>query len=614
MRTSPETAIREEEALGKAYDARLMRRLLRYLRSYRWHVAVAVATLIAASGLELVGPWLTKVAIDRAIPAGDHRLLALLGGAYLAALLVAGALEYGRTLLTTWIGQRVMQDLRNQVFARLQRLSLSFFDRHPVGRLMTRLTSDVEVLNEMFTTGVVTIFGDVFTLLFIIGAMLALDWKLALATFTVLPFVFLAAALFRAKARGAYRDIRVRLARINAYVQERIGGMSVVQLFRQEEATRGRFRQINDEYLKAHLRSITYYALFFPIVELLAAIALALIIWYGGGAALRGEVTIGVIAAFLQYARRFFRPIQDLSEKYNILQSAMASSERIFRLLDEEPEIGEPEGPRVLGPSAHGRIAFENLWFRYTEAPPGEGGGDGSPAPGREWVLKGIDFVVEPGQRVAIVGATGAGKTTILNLLMRFYEPQRGRITLDGVELREIPLAELRARMGLVLQDVYLFSGTARKNIVLGRAEISDGAMRAAASRVGLDRYIRRLRDGYEHGLGERGANLSAGERQLLSFARALAGDPEVLLLDEATSSVDSELEYQIQEALEKLMEGRTSIVIAHRLSTIQHADRIFVLHHGEIREAGTHRELLERGELYARLYRLQFAVPTAAA
>ncbi len=625
MQTSPEGQIREEEALGKAYDAHLMRRLLGYLSPYRWKVVAAVLMLIAASGLELVGPWLTKVAIDEAIPAGDFGFLGLLGLIYIGSLLAAAVLEYGRTLLTTWIGQKVMLDLRDQIFGHLQRLSLRFFDRNPVGRLMTRVTNDVEVLNEMFTSGVVTIFGDVFTVVFIMAAMLIMDWRLALVTFTVLPLVFFAAWLFRVKVRQAYRDIRVRLARLNAFLQERISGMTVVQLFRQEGPTRDRFGDINDDYLQAHLRSITYYALFFPVVELLASIALALIIWYGGMQALEGTLTIGVIAAFLQYARRFFRPIQDLSEKYNVLQSAMASSERIFRLLDEAPEVRDPARPTHLPTPLRGRIAFENVWFRYTEAgdgaaapsPRGDGAlPEGAPVPEaeREWVLTDVSFVVEPGQRVAIVGATGAGKSTIINLLMRFYDPQRGRVTLDGVDLREVPIRELRGQMGLVLQDVYLFSGTARRNIVLGREGITDEAMRQAARRVGADRYLRRLSEGYEHPLGERGGNLSVGERQLLSFARALAGDPRVLLLDEATSSVDSEIEAQIQRALETLMEGRTSLVIAHRLSTIQNADRILVIHHGEIRESGTHRELLERDGLYARLHRLQFTTPTAAA
>jgi ATP-binding cassette subfamily B protein len=585
-----------------------MKRLLAYLRPYKWHVAGAILMLIAASGLELVGPWLTKVAIDQAFPQGDTAYLSKLGLIYLGSLVLAAGLGYVQTLLTTWIGQRVMVDLRDELFGHMQRLDLKFFDKNPVGRLITRVTSDIEVLNEMFTSGVVTIFGDVFTIGAIVTAMLLLDWRLALVTFAVLPVVFMCAMVFRIKVRSAYRDIRVRLARINAYLQERITGMSVVQLFGQQEPSRREFARINDDHLQAHLRSITYYALFFPVIELLSAVALALIVWYGGFRSLEGAMTIGTIAAFLQYARRFFRPIQDLSEKYNVLQNAMASSERVFRLLDREPEIREPAAPKHLG-RAQGRIAFEDVWFRYVTPPPGEEG----EKPPEEWILKGIDFVVEPGERVAVVGATGAGKSTLINLLMRFYEPQRGRITLDGIDIRDIPITELRTSMGLVLQDVYLFSGSAGWNIDLGRENVGEEEIRAAAVRVGADPYVRRLPGGYEQELAERGGNLSVGERQLLSFARALAGDPAILLLDEATSSVDSEIEAKIDEALEKLMTGRTSLVIAHRLSTIQNADRILVLHHGEIRETGTHEELLRMEGLYARLHRLQFATPDAA-
>jgi ATP-binding cassette subfamily B protein len=585
-----------------------MKRLLAYLRPYKWHVAGAILMLIAASGLELVGPWLTKVAIDQAFPQGDTAHLSKLGLIYLGSLVLAAGLGYVQTLLTTWIGQRVMVDLRDELFGHMQRLDLKFFDKNPVGRLITRVTSDIEVLNEMFTSGVVTIFGDVFTIGAIVTAMLLLDWRLALVTFAVLPVVFLCAMVFRIKVRSAYRDIRVRLARINAYLQERITGMSVVQLFGQQEPSRREFARINDDHLQAHLRSITYYALFFPVIELLSAVALALIVWYGGFRSLEGAMTIGTIAAFLQYARRFFRPIQDLSEKYNVLQNAMASSERVFRLLDREPEIREPAAPEHLG-RAKGRIAFEDVWFRYVTPPPGEEG----EKPPEEWILKGIDFVVEPGERVAVVGATGAGKSTLINLLMRFYEPQCGRITLDGIDIRDIPIAELRTSMGLVLQDVYLFSGSAGWNIDLGRENVGEEEIRAAAVRVGADPYVQRLPGGYEQELAERGGNLSVGERQLLSFARALAGDPAILLLDEATSSVDSEIEAKIDEALEKLMTGRTSLVIAHRLSTIQNADRILVLHHGEIRETGTHEELLRMDGLYARLHRLQFATPDAA-
>lgn len=566
--------------------------------------------LVAASGLELVGPWLTKIALDQAVPTADTGLLGTLAVVFVSALVAAASLEYARTLLTTWIGQRVMLDLRGQVFSRLQRLDLAFFDRNPVGRLMTRVTSDIEVLNEMFTSGVVTIFGDLFTIGAIVTAMLLLDWRLALVSFAVLPLVFVAAILFRRKVREAYRDIRTRLARINAFLQERITGISVVQLFRQERPTAARFARINDSHLQAHLRSITYYALFFPVIEFLTAVAVALILWYGGLHALEGTISIGVIAAFLQYVRRFFRPIQDLSEKYNILQSAMASSERVFRLLDREPAIEEPGQP-VIPTEIHGDIEFQGVWFRYP-APQGSDRTD-SPESADEWVLEDISFHARPGERVAIVGATGAGKSTIVNLLLRFYDPQRGRILLDGIDIRDIPLATLRASMGLVLQEVYLFSESAAENISLGRESIDEQSVRRAAARVGADRYVRRLPGGYDQTLGERGSNLSVGERQLLSFARALSGAPRILLLDEATSSVDSEIEAQIDRALEELMTGRTSIVIAHRLSTVQHADRILVLHHGEIRETGTHRELLALGGLYARLYRLQFTGTEAA-
>ena len=627
---TPDGPLQEEEALGKAYDARLMRRLLAYLRPYRLRVAIAVVMLIAASGLALIGPWLTMEVIDGAIPRRDFGALRNLAIIFFISLLLSGVLEYGRTILTTWIGQNVMLDLRQEIFRHLQRLRLAYYDRNPVGRLMTRLTSDVEVLNEMFTSGVVTIFGDVFTVGFIMVAMLVMDWRLALVTFSVLPFVFVAAWVFRRRVREAYRDIRVRLARINAYLQERITGVRVVQLFRQEAMTARWFREINDDHLEAHLRSITYYALFFPVIEVLASVALALIIWYGGNQALEGTLTIGVIVAFLQYARRFFRPIQDLSEKYNILQGAMASSERIFRLLDEAPGIEDPRRP--VDPAAvRGRIEFEDVWFRYL-SPEEDAAGITTPAlanaaawegaegrldgdaPDDGWVLRGINFVAAPGQRLAVVGATGAGKTTLFSLLMRFYEPQRGRITLDGVDIRNLRLADLRHRMGLVLQDVYLFSGTAADNIALDREGIGADEIREAARQVGVDRHLARLPKKYDEPLSERGGNLSVGERQLVSFARALAGDPPILLLDEATSSVDSEIEAEIQTALERLMRGRTSLVIAHRLSTIRGADRILVLHQGRITESGTHDTLLDRGGLYAQLHRLQFRKPTAAA
>jgi ATP-binding cassette subfamily B protein len=602
MQPAPEAEFHEEEALGKAYDGRLMRRLLRYLRPYRLKVALAVVMLIAASGLDLVGPYLTARAIDVAIPRRDLDMLAVLAGIYTLTLVLALFLSYAQTLTTVWIGQRVMYDLRTQIFAQLQRLSLRFFDRNPVGRLMTRLTSDVEALNEMFTSGVVAIFGDVFTLVFIVGIMLAMNWELALVSFTVVPLVYITAHWFRKNVRRSYRDIRVKLARINAFLQERITGMGVVQLFGRERTELAKFQEINDDHMRAHLRSIHYYALFWPIIEVIAAVAVALVLWYGGLNVLEGTLTVGVVAAFLQYVRRFYRPIQDLSEKFNILQSAMASSERIFKLLDSEPTVPDPVSAKRMPSPVRGAVEFRDVWFAYNKSGHRD---DGSPP---DWVLKDVSFKATPGERLAIVGHTGAGKTTIINLLTRFYDVQQGAILLDGVDVREFTQRELRTAIGLVLQDVYLFSGSARLNIRLGKQDITEEQMIAAARRVGADRFIRNLPDAYDHSLGERGSSLSVGERQLLSFARALAFDPAILILDEATSSVDSEIEAQIQAALEELMRGRTSIVIAHRLSTIQNADRILVLHHGELVEEGTHAELLERDELYARLYELQFA------
>ncbi len=591
----------EEEALGKAYDAKLMRRLLGYLWPYRSRVSLAVLLLVLAAGLQVVGPWLTKLALDNAIPTQDGRLLALLGIAYLGTAVLTFFLQYGQAVLTTWLGQRVMMDLRSSIFRHMQRLDLRFYDRNPVGRLMTRITSDVETLNEMLSSGVVTVFGDVFTLAFIVAAMVKMEWRLALVAFSVLPLVAVAAFVFRSRVRAAYRDIRTRLARMNSFLHERFTGIRVVQLFDREKADSQRFREVNDDYLQAHLRSITYYALFFPVIEVFTALALALIIWYGGGSVIQGTVTVGVVAAFLQYATRFFRPIQDLSEKYNILQGAMASSERIFKLLDEAPRITDPLSPVHLPDRVRGDIRFEDVWFSY---------GDGADNP--HWVLKGVSFHAARGQRVAIVGHTGAGKTTLASLLMRFYEPQRGTIYLDGVPISLLTLPDLRARICLVLQDVFLFSKDVAFNIRLGEHHISDDQVREAARQVGVAPFIDRLPSGYGQELGERGSTLSAGERQLVSFARALAFDPEILVLDEATSSVDSEVEAHIETATKRLMKGRTSLVIAHRLSTIQGADRILVLHQGELREQGTHTELLRRGGLYARLYELQFASATA--
>jgi ATP-binding cassette subfamily B multidrug efflux pump len=581
----------DSDGAGRGYDASLLRRLLGYLRPYRWWTLGAVLLLMSQSVLALIGPRLTQHALDVAVPHHDLGLLGLLTGLYLATLVVDFVVEYGGTLLTSFIGQRVMYDLRMQLFGHLQRLSIGYFDRNPVGRLMTRVTSDVETLNELFSSGVVTIFGDAFTLVAIMGMMLAIDVRLALVTFAVIPLVWLTARIFRRHVRQAFGDIRVRLARLNAFLQERLSGMRVVQLFGREEDTARRFGVLNRDHLEAHLRSITVYAVFFPAVEVLTAVAMALLLWYGGLRVLDSTLTIGVLAAFIQYTRRFFQPLQDLSEKFNLLQSAMASSERIFALLDEPVTVREPEAPVALPRPVRGAVRFENVWFRYSPTGP--------------WVLRDVSFTASPGQTIALVGHTGAGKTTIVSLLLRFYDPERGRITVDGVDIRQLSSADLRSIIGFVQQDLFLFTGDIQHNLTLD-APISPEAAREAAERVGADRFIERLPSGYHHELGERGRSLSVGERQLLSFARALALDPSILVLDEATSSVDAEAEAQIQRAIAELMAGRTSLVVAHRLSTILHADEILVLHYGEIRERGSHRELLAQRGLYERLYQLQ--------
>ncbi len=589
-----------EEALGKAYDAALARRLLGYLRPYRGAAALAGLLLLAMSGLALVGPSLTQRALDVAIPQGDLAMLGTLAALYVGALLLEFLCEYGQALLTAWIGQRVMADLRLQVFAKLQRLSIPFYDRNPVGRLMTRVTSDVETLNELFSSGVVAVFGDVFTLVAIMVLMLVKDWRLALVAFGVIPLVLLTVSVFRRQVRDAFRDIRTRLAVLNSYLQEHLSGMRVVQLFNRERDAAERFDRLNRDQLDAHLRSITVYAVFFPVIEILTAVALASLLYYGGLRTLDQTLTLGLLAAFIQLTRRFFQPLQDLSEKYNLLQSAMASSERVFRLLDTPVTVIEPPAPHRLVRPVRGEVAFEGVWFRYAE-------GAGDQEPEGAWVLRDVSFTARPGQTVAIVGHTGAGKTTIINLLLRFYDPQRGRITVDGTDVRELSVDELREAIGFVQQDLFLFTGDILRNLTLD-APISDAQAHEAARRVGADRFIEHLPAGYGHVLGERGRSLSVGERQLLSFARALALDPRILVLDEATSSVDAEAEAQIQRAIAELMLGRTSLVVAHRLSTILHADEILVMHHGEIRERGSHRTLLAHRGLYQRLYQLQLS------
>lgn len=579
----------------RRYDAALMRRLLAYIAPYRWLAALAVLLLLGTAGLTLVGPWLTQRALDVAVPARDLGLLRTLALVYLGALVLEFGLDYAQAYLTSWMGQRVMADLRLQVFSHLQRLSVAFFDRHPVGRLMTRVTSDVETLNELFSSGVVTVFGDVFTVIAIVVMMLATDWRLALVAFAVMPVMLLAVATFRRHVRSSFREIRTRVARLNSFLQEHLTGLRVIQLFGRERAEAAAFSEVNRAHLQAHLRSITVYAVFFPVVEFLSSVALALLLWYGGVRVLDQTLTVGVLAAFIQLTRRFFQPLQDLSEKYNLLQSAMASSERIFQLLDTAPAVASPARPARLAQPVRGEVAFEGVWFRYGAPADGDAG----------WVLRDVSFVARPGQTLALVGHTGAGKTTILSLLLRYYDPERGRITLDGVDIRDLDLADLRGLIGFVQQELFLFTGDIERNLVLDSGR-GPGAARAAAARVGASRFIERLPGGYGHVLGERGRSLSVGERQLLSFARALAQDPRILVLDEATSSVDAEAEGQIQRAVAELMAGRTSLVVAHRLSTILHADEILVMHHGEIRERGTHRALLAAGGLYERLYRLQ--------
>lgn len=601
------------EAEEKGYDAALMRRLLSYVAPYKSTAVIALLLLLGTAGLTLVGPALTQRALDVAIPASNFGLLRTLALLFLASLVLEFLFDYGQAYLTAWMGQRVMADLRLTVFSHLQRLSVSYFDRNPVGRLMTRVTSDVETLNELFSSGVVTVFGDIFTLVAIVANMLIVDWRLALVAFAVIPLMMLAAFTFRKLVRDSFSDIRVRVARLNAFLQEHLTGMRVVQLFGREEAEAKAFARVNNEHLKAHLRSITVYAVFFPVVEFLTSVALALLLWRGGARALEGTLTVGVLAAFIQLTRRFFQPLQDLSEKYNLLQSAMASSERIFRLLDTEPTVKPPAHPAALSAPVRGEVVFEDVWFRYAAGAAEKAGDSGTAsaasaptaASAGSWVLKGVSFRASPGQTIALVGHTGAGKTTIINLLLRFYDPERGRITLDGVDIRDLDPSDLRGLIGFVQQDLFLFTGDINHNLILD-AEITPAAAQLAAERVGADRFIERLPNGYGHVLGERGRSLSVGERQLLSFARALARDPRILVLDEATSSVDAEAEAQIQQAVGELMRGRTSLVVAHRLSTILNADEILVLHHGEIRERGTHRALLAQGGLYERLYRLQ--------
>jgi ATP-binding cassette, subfamily B, multidrug efflux pump len=664
-------SIHEEEVLGKAYDSRLMKRLLTYLRPYKWQTALALTAIIIKAGADVLGPYLTKIAIDKylvRVP-GLHSPLdfflsnqSLVGIAQIAAIYIgllsfSFFLEFLQTYFMQWTGQMVMFDLRSQIFRHLQRMHIGFYDKNPVGRLVTRVTTDVDALNELFTAGVVSIFEDVFVLVGILTIMLSMNWKLALITFAVLPLIAIATKIFRDKVRDSYRRIRVAIARINAYLQEHVSGMVVLQLFNREERAFKKFSQVNAVHMDAFKDAIMAHAVYYPVVEILSSIAIACVIWFGGNDVIRGTTTfalalefsrtkliafhvvrtvttLGVLVAFMQYAQRFFRPIQDLSEKYNILQSAMASSERVFKLIDTPVEITSPA--LTARPEGPGKIEFDHVWFAYRTTPVAEphgdsrqqqsrsdsrpelcarsaGGGlpisgDGhNPAGGPDWVLRDVSFSINPGETVAIVGHTGAGKTTIISLLMRFYEVQKGAIRIDGVDVKDMDLPELRRRFGVVLQDPFLFSGTIAGNVRLGTAWIKDADVEQAAEDVNLAEFVRSLPGRFQEEVRERGSTLSTGQKQLISFARALAHNPQILVLDEATSSVDTETEFRVRDALGHMVEGRTSVIIAHRLSTVQRADKIIVMHKGQVREIGTHQELLAQRGIYYKLYQLQY-------
>lgn len=592
----------DDEILGKAYDARLMRRLLWYLLPYWRQVGVALAAILVGSGAALAQPYLVKLAIDDHVATRRLEGLDRLALLYVLVLVAAFAAEYVQTWTLQLTGQRIMFDLRMAVYGHLQRLDLRYYDRNPVGRLMTRVTSDVDVLNDLFTSGVVTIVGDALTLFGIMAVMVWMDWRLALVAFSVLPLIVLVTQWFRRNVRESYRVVRAWIAKINAFLQENITGMSTVQLFRREALNFARFDDIDRKHRDANVDSIFYYALFYPAIEVTSALASALIIWYGGFSVMRDALTFGALVAFLQYSQRFFRPISDMSEKFNVLQSAMASSERIFGLLDEPVAIQSPPSPRARPTPALGHIAFEHVWFAYRSPAPG------TPDEAVEWVLRDVGFEVRPGERIGIVGATGSGKTTIINLLLRFYDVQKGRITIDGVDIRELDLHEVRSLFSLVLQDVHLFSGTIADNVRLGEQGIDDARLRQAAEAVHAHTFIESMGQAYGSAVAERGSTLSVGQKQLLSFARALAFDRRILVLDEATSSVDTDTEVLIQDALEVLMQGRTTIAIAHRLSTIQDMDQILVLHKGVLRERGSHQELLAQRGIYFRLFELQYS------
>jgi len=583
----------QEEALGKEYDARLVRRLWTFIQPHRYLFWLSVVCLPISSALMLVQPYLLKVAIDRHVAVGDPHGLALIGLLYIGAVVGECGFFYAQYYLTMLVAQRTLADLRVGVFAHVQSLPMSYFDRNPIGRLVTRLTSDVDVLNEMFAAGAMTIFMDVLTMVGIVVIMVSINWRLALVAMAVMPVMLFGINYFRLAARRTYRTIRERIARLNAYLQEALSGMMIIQLFARERRCFEEFDALNDAHREANHWSNVYEAALFSMIEALASIAAALMVWYAAGGILAGVVAFGTLVAFIEYIQRFFIPIREFSTKYAVMQSAMASAERVFQLLETEPTIVSPRTPR-LPRSATGAIEFDQVCFAYK---------------GEEWVLRDISFQVNPGEKIAVVGATGSGKTTLIKLLSRFYDVSRGHVRVDGIDVREWDLAQLRRHIGVVLQDVFLFSGDIASNISLGRPEITPAIMEEAARRVNAWPFIRALPGGLHEKIRERGSNLSTGQRQLLAFARALAYDPTILVLDEATSSVDTETEMLIQDALTTLMADRTSFVIAHRLSTIEHADRIVVLHHGAVREIGTHAQLIEARGVYYRLYQLQYAL-----
>ncbi|GAB4288618.1 MAG: ABC transporter ATP-binding protein [Ignavibacteriaceae bacterium] len=581
----------EEEILGKAYDARLMRRLLGYIKPYRKYVIFAILLNVLVAALGPLRPYLTKIAVDDYIIGKDYEGLILISALLFGSLLLQATIQYFLTYYTQYLGQKTIFDLRLQLFRHTQKLALKFFDKTPIGRIVTRTTNDVEALNELFSSGIVMVFSDIFIILWILGFMFFMDVRLSLVTLSVLPVLIYGTFLFRKKVRERYRDVRLHLARLNSYMQEHVTGMNIVQIFNKQEDEIKRFSEINSDYREANIKSIFYYAIFYPGVELLSSVAIGLIIWYGGGEIIQNNLSIGVLFAFIQYTEMFFRPIRDLSEKYNIMQTAMASSERIFKLLDNKTFINNPEKPVKLN-QVKGEIEFKNVWFAYND---------------EDYVLKDISFRINPGETVAIVGHTGAGKTSIINLLTRFYDIQKGSILIDGIDIRTIDKHHLRKYISVVLQDVFLFSGTIASNINLGDNSIPFEKVKEAAAMVGASRFIEQLPEKYDEVVKERGATLSVGQKQLISFARALAHDPRILVLDEATSSVDTETERLIQKAIEQLLANRTAIVIAHRLSTIQSVNKIIVLHKGEIRETGNHQQLLAKRGIYYKLYQLQY-------